>query len=118
MNKFDRILWRINGVILLALVLYALGASIWLSTELRPGPPQHPPHAGAAPTPEAVGGNAPLHLANPNRITGTPFVRASLETESEENSVRPEVGPGACITIFILVHPTFPPGGCLTALTS
>lgn len=83
MNKFDRILWRINGVLFLAILLYFLFVAVSISTHSFPGAPPRPKSTGPAATPQALGATAPLHLASASPIEGTPFFRMALETSHE-----------------------------------
>jgi hypothetical protein len=83
MNRFDRILWRINGILFLGILLYSAW-TIWLTTHLYPPTPpyrakQPASHATAQPVAQIEG----LHLTFSFPIKGTPFTRIALERESE-----------------------------------
>lgn len=81
MNKFDRILWRINGVLFLALLVFGLLPLVWSFIEFR----THPPLQGNGPAivNEAQGTHDKefLHLGPPTRISGTSVLRIPLYSE-------------------------------------
>jgi len=82
MNKFDRILWRINGVLFLVLLIFGLLPLVWSFVEFR----IHPPLRGNGP---AIVNQAQgtlekefLHLGPPTRINGISVVRMPLHSEA------------------------------------
>ena len=83
MNKFDRILWRVNGILFLAILSY-FSWTLWRTTHLLPPNPRYreKPSASHA-TPQPVAQMEPLHLTFSFPIKGTPFTRIALEKESE-----------------------------------
>jgi len=80
-TKFDRVLWRTNGVLFLGILLYFLWAAVISIIHPFPGRPSKPPSPAA--TAQAVGETSPLHLAKPSAVEGTPYLRLSLETERD-----------------------------------
>src|SRR5437667_2544608 len=81
MNKFDRILWRINGVILLAVLIFGLLPLVWSLSESwlhRPLRLNAPPIVREV---QGIHEKEFLHLGWPSRITGTSVLRIPLYGE-------------------------------------
>jgi hypothetical protein len=81
MNKFDRILWRINGILFLIVLLFGILPLLWsLSESLGRRPTQA---HGAAIVNQTQGTHERefLHLGSPSRITGTSMLRVPLQSE-------------------------------------
>jgi hypothetical protein len=80
MNKFDRILWRINGVLFLGLLILGLTPLVWHTLSLND---RGPLAKEGAIVNEAQGNHEKelLHLGWPSRITGTNILRMPLSSE-------------------------------------
>lgn len=82
MNKFDRILWRINGVLFLALLIFGLLPLAWSLDELgvhRPLQENGPTIVSGA---QGTHEKEFLHLGAPTRIAGTSVLRTPLYSEA------------------------------------
>src|ERR1043166_1615953 len=82
MNRFDRILWRINGLVLLILFIF-LGFQIWMATHMWSRPPFRPASAPSPNAPRVSEEKLSLHLGDVSGISGTPFLRVALQSEAE-----------------------------------
>jgi hypothetical protein len=88
MNKFDRILWRINGILFLLILIFGTYGIVRSFSQPFPRAPSH--QNGPAIVNEAQGTNEKelLHLEWPSRIAGTSILRMALRSEplSKESS--------------------------------
>src|SRR2546422_2573007 len=86
MNKFDRILWRINGVLFLVILSFGILPLVWsLSGSFR-RPPYHQGEPSIVSKPQGTNNKQFLHLGDAARVRGTPFLRISLRSEAEYSS--------------------------------
>lgn len=86
MNKFDRILWRTNGILFLVLLIFGIFPVFWnLSGSFRRGP-YHQGQPGIVSKPQGVAEKQFLHLGDPSRVKGTTFLRIPLRSEAEYSS--------------------------------
>lgn len=88
MNKFDRVLWRINGVLFLVALASAIALCAWGASSAFMGSPRG--HRDAAIVNEARGTHEKefLHLGSASRMKGTSILRTPLYggTSSREYS--------------------------------
>jgi hypothetical protein len=102
MNRFDRILWRINGVLFLGILLYSAW-TIWLTTHLySPNPPYQAKPSVSHASPQPVAQKEQLHLTFSFPIKGTPFTRIALEAESESGKFSGSYRPRECYNYLYL----------------
>jgi hypothetical protein len=80
MNKFDRILWRINGIFLLALLLFGAIPIWWNAIGLVRRPPSPPKQTAL--TRETIGSREKedLYFDGLSRLTGTSIARMPLRS--------------------------------------
>lgn len=82
MNRFDRILWRINGILLFVLFLF-VGFQIWMVTRTFMRSPFRPAKPTSPSAPRVTEEKLSLHLGDVTGIKGTPFLRIALQSEGE-----------------------------------
>jgi hypothetical protein len=81
MNKFDRVLWRINGILFLVILIFGTYGSV---RSLSPPFAQRPSRQntpGLVNEAQGTGEKELLNLGWPSRITGTSILRMPLRSE-------------------------------------
>ena len=97
MNKFDRILWRINGALLLAFLVFGILFLISNKNQPPPKPVVRPPGQEAGRSVVKEEERVPekrdkgdtrqaIKLGAPFRMTGTPFLRLPMQSETESEA--------------------------------
>jgi hypothetical protein len=114
MNKFDRILWRINGIFLLALLLFGLIPIWWNAIGLVRRPPSPPKQTAL--TRETIGSREKedLYFDGLSRLTGTSIARMPLRSVSLHTALRlrAAIPRNNFAIFFISITPISRPGGC------
>ena len=85
MNRFDRILWRINGVLFLALLIFGLVPVVWNLSTLSVNRPAQRNASTIVNEPKGTRQKEQLHLGAPSRLNGTSFLRTPLQSEATLN---------------------------------
>jgi hypothetical protein len=83
MNKFDRILWRINGVLFLVILMFGIFPLVWSLTESFRSRPYRQVEPRIVNKPQGTNDKEFLHLGDASRVRGTPFLRLSLRSEAQ-----------------------------------
>lgn len=98
MNKFDRILWRINGILFLLALAFGIVLCAWGASSAFMGSPRERNDAAIVNEAQGTHEKEFLHLGNASRIKGTSLLRTPLYSDTSfrgyssfkggENSVR------------------------------
>jgi hypothetical protein len=104
MNKFDRILWRINGILFLLTIIFAIFLSAWGASQTFFRQPPHQRDAAIVNKPQGTDNKEFLHLGDAFRIKGTPFLRMPLRSEAEYSSFKS--GGGSRIRNYLYLNHT------------
>src|SRR5436190_15925070 len=86
MNKFDRILWRINGALLFVILIGAI-VFFWsdISQLIFPPPPRQAVPAVVRQE-QGTRERESLTFGDPMRVAGTPFLRLPLQSQGESDA--------------------------------
>lgn len=94
MNKFDRILWRVNGALFF---LCLLGLIIFQWPNISPmlsRPAPRPPSPAVVRETQGTHDKELLRFGTPTRVSGTTFLRMPLQSETDSDSLSPNERTG------------------------
>jgi|ERR1700719_4837603 len=104
MNRFDRILWRINGVLFLALLVFGLLPLLWNLGGWRSHRPLHENAPAIVSESQGTHEKELLHLGAPSRVTGTSIFRIQISSEAtSRGSSFSKGGYPSCVRNYLFV---------------